>query len=70
MHIVEIEVAGPRDSREQFSVCTTRTNPASSGVVTGKLTYASFLSSLLSKHPFFFFGGGGGGGGGGVELVG
>lgn len=49
-HVIEIEVAGPGDSTEQFAVHTVRTNPASSGVVTGKLTYASFMSSLLGAH--------------------
>lgn len=49
-HIVEIEVTGPGESTEQFKVHTVRTNPAASGVVTGKLTYASFLSSLLGAH--------------------
>ena len=51
-HVIEIEVAGPGDSTEQFAVHTVRTNPASSGVVTGKLTYASFMSSLLGKDTF------------------
>ncbi len=41
-HIVEVEVTGPNG----FSVVTVRHNPASTGVVTGKETYGSFLSSM------------------------
>ena len=48
-HIVEVEVLGPGHDGNHFTVHTVRTNPASSGVVTGKLTYASFLSSMLGK---------------------
>ena len=51
-HIVEVDVTGPGggDGGGGFSVKTVRYNPASSGVVTGKATYASFLSSLLGKE--------------------
>ena len=50
-HIVEIDVTGPGAAGDgsSFSVKTVRLNPASSGVVTGKQTYASFLSSLLGE---------------------
>ena len=48
-HIVEVEVLGPGHDGNHFTVHTVRTNPASSGVVTGKQTYASFLSSMLGK---------------------
>ena len=50
-HIVEIEVTGPQDpnSTSAFHVKTTRTNPAAIGNVTGKATFDSFYSSLLSK---------------------
>ena len=54
-HIIEIDVTGPGGSSERegggggFSVKTVRCNPASAGGVTGKQTYASFLSSLLGK---------------------
>ena len=52
-HIVEVDVTGPGGEDGGgggFSVKTVRYNPASSGVVTGKATYASFLSSLLGKE--------------------
>ena len=42
-------MTGPGPSENAFSVRTVRTNPAASGVVTGKQTYTSFLSSLLGK---------------------
>eukprot|EP01138_Halocafeteria_seosinensis_P002486 gb/GECG01002543.1/.p1 GENE.gb/GECG01002543.1/~~gb/GECG01002543.1/.p1 ORF type:complete len:292 (+),score=34.02 gb/GECG01002543.1/:1-876(+) len=46
-HIVEIHVKGPSsDDSNQFSVQTTRVNPAQAGAVTGSATYGSFLSSL------------------------
>ena len=51
-HIIEIDVTGPGGGDGRcggFSVKTVRCNPASSGGVTGKQTYASFLSSLLGK---------------------
>ena len=48
-HIVEIEVTGPGDKGQQFAVQTTRTNPANTGVVTGRATYASFLSSTIGN---------------------
>lgn len=44
-HVVEVEVTGPGG----FTVNTVRRNPASLGAVTGKATYASFLSSLLGR---------------------
>jgi hypothetical protein len=55
-HIVEVDVTGPGGAGgggDCFSVKTVRCNPASSGVVTGKQTYASFLSSLLGKIKRF-----------------
>ena len=50
-HVVEVEAYGPGVGSEEncFSVKTVRNNPASSGVVTGKETYTSFLSSLLGE---------------------
>ena len=48
-HVVEVEVQGPGG----FSVKTVRMNPSASGVVTGKQTYNSFLSSLLRKCVLF-----------------
>jgi len=42
-----VEVTGPGSSDNHFTVHTVRKNPAPSGVVTGKQTYASFLSSML-----------------------
>ncbi|XGW13857.1 hypothetical protein V3C99_000277 [Haemonchus contortus] len=41
-HVVEVEAIGP----DGFCVTTTRKNPAKPGVVTGQLTYYSFLSSI------------------------
>lgn len=46
-HVVEVVVIGPGEEENCFSVHTIRTNPASAGVVTGKQTYTSFLSSML-----------------------
>ena len=48
-HIVEIDVKGPGEPGNEFSVQTIRRNPAATGAVTGSATYASFLSSLLGK---------------------
>lgn len=49
--MVEVEVYGPSGGAEGscFSVKTVRNNPAASGVVTGKQTYGSFLSSVLGE---------------------
>lgn len=57
-HIVEIEVGGPGEEGNRFTVHTVRHNPAQVGVVTGNATYASFYSSLLGAQ----------GRGGGVHL--
>ncbi|XP_045583336.1 aspartate dehydrogenase domain-containing protein isoform X2 [Procambarus clarkii] len=46
-HIVEVEVTGPEIAGKNFSVKTTRNNPADPGAVTGTATYASFLSSMV-----------------------
>ncbi|XP_064392117.1 aspartate dehydrogenase domain-containing protein-like [Halichondria panicea] len=46
-HVVEIEVVGPGQKGNNFSVKTVRNNPASAGAVTGKQTYGSFSSSLF-----------------------
>eukprot|EP00794_Sanderia_malayensis_P014325 gene14325-15815_t len=54
-HIVEIDVTGPGDPPNQFSVRTSRVNPAATGVVTGTATYASFWSSTLSQLLLFMF---------------
>ena len=43
-------MTGPGQEGNSFSVKTVRNNPASAGVVTGKQTYGSFLSSLMSKY--------------------
>ena len=40
---------GPGAAGNQFTVSTVRNNPSSSGVVTGKQTYMSFLNSMISK---------------------
>ena len=49
-HVIEVEVEGPGSSSDnKFKVSTIRNNPAPVGVVTGKQTYASFLSSIISK---------------------
>ena len=57
-HIVEVDVTGPSstDSSNAFTVSTVRRNPAQAGKVTASATYASFLSSLLSKYMFFLRG--------------
>jgi len=49
-HIVEVDVTGPGEEQNQFTVKTVRHNPAASGAVTGNATYASFLSSMLGAH--------------------
>lgn len=49
-HIVEVDVFGPGEVQNQFTVKTVRHNPAAVGAVTGNATYASFLSSLLGAH--------------------
>ena len=46
---MEIDVFGPGEEQNQFTVKTVRHNPAAPGVVTGNATYASFLSSMLGK---------------------
>ena len=52
--MVEVDVIGPGQQQNRFTVKTVRHNPASSGAVTGNATYASFLSSMLGKiFPFF-----------------
>lgn len=40
---------GPGSNGNTFTVSATRNNPAPVGVVTGKQTYASFLSSVLGE---------------------
>ncbi|XP_067879493.1 aspartate dehydrogenase domain-containing protein [Heterodontus francisci] len=49
-HIVNIEVTGPVDTTSglEFTVKTSRTNPATLGAVTGVATYTSFWSSVLN----------------------
>ncbi|XP_068748464.1 aspartate dehydrogenase domain-containing protein-like [Montipora capricornis] len=49
-HVVEVDVIGPGQQQNRFTVKTVRHNPASSGAVTGNATYASFLSSMLGAH--------------------
>ncbi|XP_020601839.1 putative L-aspartate dehydrogenase, partial [Orbicella faveolata] len=49
-HIVEVDVSGPGEEQNQFTVKTVRHNPAKSGAITGSATYASFLSSMLGAH--------------------
>ncbi|CAH1801390.1 unnamed protein product [Owenia fusiformis] len=51
-HIVEVEAWGPGNIEQgtAFHVRTVRKNPAKVGAVSGKATYASFLSSLLGAH--------------------
>lgn len=49
-HIVEVEVIGPGQEGNSFFVKTVRNNPASSGAVTGKQTYGSFLSSMFGMY--------------------
>ena len=46
---MEVDVFGPGEEQNQFTVKTVRHNPAVSGAVTGNATYASFLSSMLGK---------------------
>lgn len=46
-HIVEVEVTGPQIAGRNFTVKTTRNNPADPGAVTGSATYSSFLSSVV-----------------------
>lgn len=46
-HCIEIDVIGPGLEGQQFSVSTTRKNPAAVGSVTGTATYYSFFSSLI-----------------------
>lgn len=48
-HVIEVDVEGPGSEDNKFTVHTVRTNPAVAGVVTGKQTFASFLSSLTSE---------------------
>ena len=51
-HVITIDVTGPtnKDTGEEFSVKTVRSNPAAVGAVTGQATYVSFHSSLLRAH--------------------
>ena len=51
---MEIDVFGPGEVQNQFTVKTVRHNPAAVGAVTGNATYASFLSSLLGKNFITF----------------
>lgn len=47
-HVIDIEIEGPPNATgERFTLHTRRSNPAPAGAVTGAMTYASFLSSLL-----------------------
>ena len=46
---MEVDVTGPGEEQNQFTVKAVRHNPAASGAVTGNATYASFLSSMLGK---------------------
>ncbi|XP_047478377.1 putative L-aspartate dehydrogenase [Penaeus chinensis] len=46
-HIVEVDVTGPQIAGRNFTVKTTRNNPADPGAVTGSATYGSFLSSVV-----------------------
>lgn len=48
---MEVDVFGPGEEQNQFTVKTVRLNPAKSGAITGSATYASFLSSMLGKKP-------------------
>ena len=54
-HVIEVMVTGPGENENRFSVHTVRTNPASTGVVTGKQTYSSFLSSVLGEIMTFLW---------------
>ena len=51
---MEVDVFGPGEVQNQFTVKTVRHNPAAVGAVTGNATYASFLSSLLGKNFISF----------------
>ena len=51
---MEVDVFGPGEVQNQFTVKTVRHNPAAVGAVTGNATYASFLSSLLGKNFTIF----------------
>ena len=51
---MEVDVFGPGEVQNQFTVKTVRHNPAAVGAVTGNATYASFLSSLLGKNVIIF----------------
>lgn len=51
---MEVDVFGPGEVQNQFTVKTVRHNPAKSGAITGNATYASFLSSMLGKKMYFF----------------
>lgn len=51
-HVIDVEVTGPGTEGNSFFVHTVRNNPASVGVVTGKQTYGSFLSSVLGELRF------------------
>ena len=51
---MEVDVFGPGEVQNQFTVKTVRHNPAAVGAVTGNATYASFLSSLLGKNFIIF----------------
>lgn len=47
-HVIDVEAYGTKNSHgDQFSVKTTRYNPAPPGAVTGSATYVSFWNSLL-----------------------
>lgn len=52
-HIVEVDVIGPGQKENLFTVKTIRHNPAVPGAVTGNATYASFLSSMLGETLYF-----------------
>ncbi|XP_015748473.1 PREDICTED: putative L-aspartate dehydrogenase [Acropora digitifera] len=52
-HIVEVDVIGPGQNENLFTVKTIRHNPAVPGAVTGNATYASFLSSMLGETLYF-----------------
>ena len=51
---MEVDVFGPGEVQNQFTVKTVRHNPAAVGAVTGNATYTSFLSSLLGKNFIIF----------------
>ncbi len=50
--MVEVEITGPGTEDNHFAVNISRKNPASSGNVTGKQTYVSFLSSIKGNCNF------------------